>query len=341
MPASSNTRRQFLKSGVVATAGLSALSGCTGVGGVGGGGTPSLNLAYTVPVENVSSLMAIPEIRDQMENLGSDYELSVSRNSATPDTLNQMSAGEVDIGLLSSVSYANAVAQDAVPGGIKLVATDFWDAHPDNYGFTTYSLPDSNITSPQDMRGATVATNGLGTGTHAVYVKMFQKVGLTPGQNVEVVELGFPNMTAALEEGRIDVGLYAALFAPQARNKNFNVVFDSHDVWKQYPFAYLAARNRTIENNQDALNAWGQDYVRLLDYIQKNRSKVVSWASEQFDIEQSTIDAFFLTKNDYYREDPVTDIQRMQTVIDNLVSLGMIDSGFNVGEHITNQFVKS
>ena len=332
----SSSRRRFIKTGVVTGVGMSALSGC--IGGIGGGGTTDLSLAFTVPVENISSLMGIPEIQDEMNNLGDVYELSVTRNSSTPDTLNQMAAGEVDLGLLSSVSFANAVTQEAVPGNITLIATDFWDAHPDFYGFNIFSMPDSGITEPEDMEGQTVATNATGTGTHACYRKMFRQVGLTAGENVELVELGFPNMTSALQEGRIDAGMYPALFAAQGRANDFNVVFTSQDVWDRYPFAYISAANSSIEDKGDAITAWGEDYVALLDYMYNNRGTVVELAADHFELPVEVVDAFFLTENDYFREDPVTDIDRMQQVVDDLEELDFVDS-FTVGDYIDNQYV--
>ncbi|MFB6091811.1 MAG: ABC transporter substrate-binding protein [Haloquadratum sp.] len=332
-----SSRRKFIKSGVATGIGMGALSGC--IGGGGGGGPTPLSLAFTVPVENISSLMGIPEIQKELSNLGEAYTLSVSRNSATPDTLNQMAAGEVDIGLLSSVSFSNAVIKEAVPGNIQLIATDFWDAHPDWYGFEVYSMPDSGITEPEDMEGKKVATNATGTGTHAVYVKMFEKIGLTPGENVEIVELGFPNMTAALKEGRIDCAMYPALFAPQARGAGFNLVFSSQDVWERYPFAYLTTPNSVIDKKKDALDAWGKDYLSLLDYVYNNRDTVVGLAAEHFGIPEKVIDAFFLTHNDYFRKDPVTSVQRMQEVVNDLAQLGMIEK-FQVDGYIDNQFIK-
>ncbi|MFC6766962.1 ABC transporter substrate-binding protein [Natrinema soli] len=336
MPGVSNSRRSFMKASVAATAGLTALAGCAG-----GSDEGTIRLAYTVPIENLVSLMDVPEIQDEMENLGDSYEIEISQNSSTPDTLNQMASGDVDLGLLSTVSFGNAVQQEAVPGNISLIATDFWDAHPDNYGFTIYSPSDSDITEMTDIEGATIATNARGTGTHAIYEKAFQDLGLEDGEDVELVELAFPNMTPSINDGSIDAGMYPALFAPQARNEGFNAVFSSQDVWdNEYPFAYLTASNDAMENKDDAINAWGEDYVNLVDYLNENRSDVITAAAEHFDLDEGLLDAFFLTENDYYRDEPVTDIDRMQTMMDDLADLGFLDESFTVDEYINNEYVE-
>jgi sulfonate transport system substrate-binding protein len=335
---SDSSRRTFLKSGVAAGLGMTAMAGCLGLGG--GGGTSNLGLAFTVPVENIGSLFQVPEIQDQLDNLGSAYELEVSRNSSTPDTLNQMAAGEIDMGLLTTVSYASAVQQEAVPGNISMIATDFWDAHADYYGFTIYSKGDSDISKPEDLEGKKLGVNALGTGIHAVFVKRLQQVGIDPDNDVQFVELGFPNFTAAINDGRIDAGIYPALFAVQARGEGFTPVFSSQDAWDEaYPFAYMCASQDALEEKQDAFNAWGEDYVNLVDYIYDNRDDVVEWAAAHFELPPPLVDGFFLTNDDYYRKDVTVDFERLQFIMDDMEALGFLDSSFDVQEYATNDVV--
>lgn len=332
-------RRTFLKTSTVAGVGTTALAGCLG----GGGGDPSsLGLAFTVPVENVGSLLAVPEIKDQMEHVGEEYELTVTRNSSTPDSLNQMAAGDVDMALVTTVAFANAIEQEAVPGNIAAVTTDFWDAHEDHYGFTVFSTGDSDISEPADLEGATLGINSLDTGIHTIYVKQLQEVGLDPEADVEFTEMGFPNFTAALNEGRIDAGIYPALFAGGARSEGFTTVFESQDVYDSaYPFAFMAARKNSIEEKREALQSWGQDYRALLSYIEENRSTVVTQAAEHFDLSEAVVDGFFLTADDYYRDEPTTDVDRLQTVMDEIAEFGFTEGTITVEDYVNNEFVSS
>lgn len=336
-------RRAFLNSTGAAAAGLgmAGLAGCTGDLGVGGG-TPTLGLAFTVPVENLGSLFDIPEIQEQAQNLGEAYELKVTQNESTPDSLNQMAAGEVDMGLLTTVSYASAVQQEAVPGNISMISTDFWDAHPDNYGFTIYSKGDSGITETADLKGKKLGVNALGTGIHAVYVKKLKQEGINPDEDVQFVELPFPSFTSAINDGRIDAGIYPALFAVQARSEGFNPVFSSQDAWDEgYPFAYMVASNKSLDKKSDAFTAWGEDFANLVDYVYKNRSKVVSQAASHFELPKSLVDGFFLTEKDYFRKEIAIDFQRLQAVMDEMANLGFIDQRFDVKQYATNEYLPS
>ncbi|QLG28790.1 ABC transporter substrate-binding protein [Halorarum halophilum] len=338
MPFDSTRRRTFLKSGAaVAGAGLTGLAGCSSLPG---GGTTQLGLAFTVPVENLGSLFAIPELQEQLTNLGDAYELKVTRNQSTPDSLNGMAAGETDLALLSSVSYASAVQQEAVPGNISMVATDFWDAHPEWYGFTIFSGSDSDVTEPANLEGKTIAVNSLGTGVHAVIVKKLQQEGIDPENGVDMVELPFPTMTSAINDGRIDAAIFPAIFAVSARGENFTEVYTSQDTWDQeYPFAYTAASNDSIDNKSDAIGAWGEDFAELVDYCYDNRSEVVSLAAEHFELPEPLVDGFFLTNQDYFRQDIRIDFERLQFAMDELVDLGFIEQSFDVREYATNEFL--
>jgi NitT/TauT family transport system substrate-binding protein len=334
-------RRSFLKSGAAAgTIGLAGLAGCSGI--TGGGGTPELGLAFTVPVENLGSLFAIPEIQDQLTNLGSEYELSVTRNESTPDSLNSMAAGEVDMALLTTVSYASAVRQEAVPGNITMISTDFWDAHPEWYGFTIFSGPDSDITEIADLEGKNVGVNAQGTGTHAILEKGIRQADLSFGSDAQIVELPFPTFVSAIKDGRIDAGIFPALFAVSARAEGFTEVYRSQDLWDEaYPFAYTVASNNAIDQKSDAIDAWGEDLDQLVNYCYDNRSEVVSLAAEHFELPESLVDGFFLTNQDYYRQNIGIDIERLQFAIDELVDLGFVEESFDVSQYATNEFVPS
>jgi len=333
-------RRSFLKAGAATgTVGLTGLAGCSGLTG---GGTPELGLAFTVPVENFGSLFAIEEIRNELTNVGSEYELSVSRNESTPDSLNAMAAGEIDLALLSTVSYASAVTQEAVPGNISMVATDFWDAHPEWYGFTIFSRGDSDITEISDLEGKNVGVNAQGTGTHAVLRKAARQAGFEYGSDAQIVELPFPTFVSALKDGRIDAGIFPALFAVAARSEGFNEVYSSQDLWDEaYPFAFTVASNNSIDENSDAIAAWGEDLAELVEYSYNNRSRVVSLAAEYFELPEPVVDGFFLNHNDYFRQDISIDTERLQFAMDELVNLGFLEESFDVGEYSTNEFVPS
>lgn len=330
-------RRNFLKAGGAAAA--VGLSGC--IGGLGGGGgTPTVRLAYVVPVENYGSLMSVPEIQDEMPNMGDAYEIEITRTQATTDGIASLAAGDLDMTYMTTISYANAIAQSAVPSGIKAISTDFWDAHPDYFGITVYSKGDSGITEAADLEGKKLATTALGTGIQAVYVKNLQAAGLTR-DDVEFVELAFPAFTQAINDGRVDAGIYPAFFAGQARSAGFNEVCRSQDVFSQYPFAYVCASNSALDAKGDAIRAWGEDFAHLIELSNTDRDMVVSAAANHFEVPQEMLDAYYLTDLDYYRGQPQMDVEALNTILNEMVDIGFLDEERDYAEYVSNDYLPS
>lgn len=333
-------RRSFLKAGGAAGAlGLTGLSGC--IGGItgGGGDVPTLSLGWVVPVENFATLMSVPELQEQAPSLGEEYEFEDEHHASTPEGVNALASGETDMTLMTTVSYANAIAQEAVPGGVTAFLTDFWDAHDDYFGITVFSNPDSDITEPADLAGKQLGVNATGTGIHAVYVKALMEAGIDPDEDVEFVELGFPAFNEAINDGRFDAGVYPALFAVGARGEGFTEVYSSQDVFDPYPFAYNVAANRTLDEKEDAVRAFSEDYVELLSWAQENRSEVITPAAEHFDLPEALLEEYFLTDNDYYRDEVAMDVDALNGIMSELVDMGFVEEERDYSEFATTEYM--
>lgn len=331
----SHSRRDLLKTGAAATVGLTAMAGCLGDDG---GDANTISYHFTVPVENFCSLLSVPELRDELPNLGDEYELTVANDSSTIDSINAMAAGECDLAQVTTESYANSVMEDAVPGGLTAIATDFWDAHPDHYGFAVYTPPGSDLTEPADMEGRNLGINAVNTGIHAVYTRMLMDEGIDPEADVEYIEQDFPTLPAAAEDGIVDTIVLPALFASQVRGE-FDELYTSHDVFeREYPFAYLAASNDALEEKEDAFRAWAEDYVDFIDYAHANRDQVVELAAEQFELPVEMVDAFLMTEYDYYRGEHRIVEDDLQFAMDELEESGITDESFDVSEYSTNEY---
>lgn len=331
-----SSRRKFIKTGaVVSAAGITGLAGCTG----SSEGTIRFN--FVVPIENLGSLLDIPEIQDELENVGDSYEFEITRDSSTPDTVNALAANEADIGLLTMQSFPNAVTSDAVPDGITTIAIDMWDAHPDYFSVPVYSLPDSDITEPEDLEGRSVAVNAVGSGVHSVYLKMFEQVGIDHEEDVEFIEQGFPTFIPGLEDGIFDAAIFPGLFAVNARNQGLTEVFNTRDAFSEelqpYPYNFTTATNRAIDNKEDEIQAWMDDFQGVVEYMENNRDEVVSLAAEHFELPEEQVDSFLLTENDYYRDFEI-DLESLQGITDEMHNLGLTDEQVDMESHSTNQF---
>lgn len=329
------TRRGFLKASTVAAAGFAGLAGCLGDDDE----ITTLRYNYVVPVEALSTLQDVPEIRDELENIGEEYELEIDAVPATPDAVAAMAGGEIDMAFFANVSFARTVLEEAVPGGVTAIALEWLDAYPGHYGLTGFSHPDSQYQEPEDIEGARIGVNALGTGTMTPVIGTLHRLGLTR-DDVAFEEVAFPDMLEAIQEDLVDIGVFPPIFAGQPRGEGFTPAFSSHFAFDEpYPFAFMAASNDMLEEKEDAFETWAADYVELWEFVHENRDMVVSSAAEHFDIPEPAIDGFYLREEtDYFRQLEF-DISRFDEHLNELVDLGFIDEGADFTEHVTNEFV--
>jgi len=334
-------RRQFLKtSGTVTAIGLSGIAGCLGSGGSG-----SVNVGWVVPGENIPSYFAVDSLRDEVaEEAGNSYDLTLTQIGSTPEVVSAIAAGELDLGLVAYASFPRAILNEAVPSGLTGVAIDFNDANPDHYSFTIRVMEDSEIRDVSDLDGMNIGVNAMGTGVQAIIYNQLEKAGLDPENDVTWVELAFPAMGSALEEGRIDAGIFPSVFATAMRQGGgTRVLFDSRDSWgREYPFAFYAASNDALENNAAAIEGYLSDHVSLIEYMQddSNRDTIISALVDEYDMPRGLLESYLLTEHDVYRP-PSGEIavDPLQSVTDRLSELGFADESVSVGDHTDNSYL--
>ncbi|GAB7020663.1 NrtA/SsuA/CpmA family ABC transporter substrate-binding protein [Halostagnicola bangensis] len=298
-------------------------------------------MSYLVPPDNGNSLMAVPEIQEELDHLGEEYELDPQQDQATPDAVTAIAADELDIATLTPTSYASAITNDAVPGGMMAVASDYYDAHPDYYGQTLFSHPDSDIEEIQDLEDTYIGVNALETESHLLCLSALESEGLSE-DDVEFVEQPMPTYTEGMEEGVLDAGLLPASFGSEAIDEGFNEVFTSQEIKDEpYPFAFICISQNTVEENESAVEAWVDDYSTAINYALENRSDLIATVSEHFDRSEEAIDSYWLTDRDFYRESLDIDTDALQNRVSELEDFGFIEESFDVSDHVSNDYIQS
>ena len=306
---------------------------------------PTLRVQYIVPIDQVISLFEIPAIQQTvLKNYGKRYKLELGRAQGTPLLVAAMAAGELDVAFLAYNSFAAAVIKNVVPGGLTIVASDFYDSNPDNFNFPWLTLADSPINSARDLKGKKVGVLASGTGADATTRLMLKKSGLDPVKDVTIVEIPAPAMEEALRSKRIDAGFFAPVFAYRAMaTGGVKKVFDSAQAWgKQYVFSFVVARNDFLKKSPDAVKGFLEDYVALVAYVYKpeNRETVIDLASAQFKVPKPVLQQFYLTSKDVFRRvDGRVTAEELQHAISRLAELGFLDKDLQVAPYVDNSYL--
>ncbi|VXB92167.1 ABC transporter substrate-binding protein [Citricoccus sp. K5] len=199
-------RRSLLAAGVLSVAALT-LTACgsgspssaeadtaksSAAAGEGSDALEAVNIGY-FPLVHTSTLVNADE-QGYLEDAGIDAELTQTQGGAA--AIPALASGNVDI---TYANYTSALlaAQQGLP--IVLIAGN--DVGADDHGI--YVDPDSGIEEIADLKGKSFAVNNLqNIGTVALYAQL-EEAGLSPA-DVEVMEMPYPDMAAAVQNGNVD-----------------------------------------------------------------------------------------------------------------------------------------
>ncbi|MGC2585064.1 MAG: ABC transporter substrate-binding protein, partial [Pseudolabrys sp.] len=167
-----------------------------------------------------------------LKNYGKSYTLEMTFTRGTPEAATLLASGQADLGTLAFSTFATAVAKDAVAGGLSIISDNYQDGHPGNATNTFFVLQDSPIKTVEDLKGKKIGINAFGSAVDLVLRVVLKKKGLDPRRDVQIVEVNFPNMGAAIREKRIDCGVLVIPFlAVESRKGDLRVLFTGGDAF--------------------------------------------------------------------------------------------------------------
>jgi NitT/TauT family transport system substrate-binding protein len=256
----------------------------------------------------------------------------------TPEAATLLAAGQTDLGTLAFSTFATAIAKDAVPGGLTIISDNYQDGHPGNATNTFFVLKDSPIKTVADLRGKKVGINAYGSAVDLVLRVVLKKDGLDPKRDVQIVEVNFPNMAAAIREKRIDCGVLVIPFlAVEAPKGDLRPLFTGGDAFGPSSVIFQVAATNFLKANKAAVRGFLADYVTGLNwyYDKANRKKALELVSGLTKSPVDVLDGYFATGKDYYRDPngcvPAIAIQKP---IDAMVTEGLIPQKVDASKYL-------
>lgn len=196
-----------------------ALAGCAS------GGSPEeaeesvhqLDVGVT-PIANAASVyIALEQGFFTDEGLEVTPSIIQTPTTAIPSLLND----ELQVALMTSVPIVTAASK-----GLPIRVVSGSDRYPtDGEGDTTalVAAPGSGVSTVADLEGKTVALVGLKSAPELALRVVLKDAGIDPA-DVEVVEIAYPDMVAALESDRVDAAFIVDPFRSAAEAAGMTVV---------------------------------------------------------------------------------------------------------------------
>jgi len=281
--------------------------------------------------------------KNVLKNYGKAYELQATFTRGTPEAGALMAAGRADIACLSFPIFAASVLKDAVPGGMSIIADVFQDGHKGYASNSFFVLADGPKTI-KDLKGKKIAINAFSSAVDLELRVVLKKNGFDPKKDMEIVEVGFPNMGPALREKRVDCAVMVLPFmAVELAKGGLRELFTGADAFPTFSVVFLAARNEFIKQNRDAVKAYVTDYVEMLHwlYAPENRAKAVEVTAAFTKSSAAVLDTYFLKKNNDYYRDPngCISAKNVQPAIDAMTKEGFLPGAVDMGKYIDTSFL--
>ena len=272
------SHRPFTRRATSAVAGLAvialAATGCGGddadtgdTGGGGGGDAAEMETVQvgTLPIANAAAMnLGVQE--GFFEEEGLELEQTVTQTGN--EIITGMVSGDYDFGFVGYISAGIAAAR-GVPV-CALVANDATGTSPEDDWQVLVAGGDSPIDGPEDLAGATVSVNGLGGVAEVMLKAALDKAGVD-WSTVELIEVPFPEVPAAVAAGRIDAGYTSEPFVTTVLDQGGKVAFAPQSyIAPEYPNGMYATSQQFLQENPEIAERFEAAMIKSLEYAQEN-----------------------------------------------------------------------
>ena len=212
------------------------------------------------------------------------------------------------------------------PTGLTVVSDNYQDGHAGHASNGFYVLDESPIKTMADLRGKIVAVNAFGSAVDLIARVALKRQGIDPRRDLQMVEIGLPNIGAAIRQKRVD-WRRAGAAVPGGRNGDRRHAAPVQRCGCARPqCGGLQRRHQRLpEGTSGRRTRYAGRHVGALKYLSapSNHDTSVSVTAALTKLPPSAL-GYVMTERDYYRAaDGSIDAALIQRPIDALVELGL------------------
>lgn len=285
-------------------------------------GNTALKVA-TIPIDAQAQVFYAHE-QGFFEDVGLTVEIQSITNGAA--IASAVASGELDIGCSNVVSIATAVER-GLP--FKLVAPS---AIYSSDAPTTVMMvaKDSPVESAEDLNGGVVAVNGLKNITEVGARAWIDDNG-GDSNSVEFIELPFPQMAAALAEGRADAAVIAEPSLTQAKSdaRELGDVYTA--IGDEFSISGYFATEKWINENPEVAEQFAEAIKRAAEWANENPEESAKILQEYTEISPETAEEMTRAVNGEALEPDL-----VQPPLDRAADYEVIKEPLNAGDFVAN-----
>ena len=213
------------------------------------------------------------------ENLNAEL-IRIAGNAMVP----AMANGDVDYTLMFG-----SVVRATLSGFPFKVVASFVDSP------TGALVGKASLTTPQSLKGKSIAVSSFGAGAYVTAVLTVQNLGMSSNEVKFVASGGDPARLAALQNGLVDAALLNPAAAARAERLGFRIIARAYELFT-FPYAGLGMTNKKIVEKPAEAKRVLKALIRGSRYMRENRDDTVNILSDWAKIDrQSAMDYYDAT----------------------------------------------
>ncbi|GAB3618193.1 hypothetical protein GCM10027416_27500 [Okibacterium endophyticum] len=255
------TTRRLAITAATATAAL-LLAGCSGGSSDGGeeGGPEKSDLTVAI---NPSSQFA-PLFYGMESGIFEEHglELEIVPQTDIAAIIAGIASGQYDFGFATVVHVTTANA-NGIP--IRAVTSIEGQVKPDDEGTMTIASKESGITDLAGLEGKRVATIGLSSHNSLTLWELAERAGIDP-KSIELVQLPFGQMAAALENGDVDAAIMQWPFANDALEAGgVPLGYNNRELFQNTATTLFNTSQQFIDQNPNTVQAFSDAMIESIE----------------------------------------------------------------------------
>ncbi|HKX06918.1 MAG TPA: ABC transporter substrate-binding protein [Stellaceae bacterium] len=319
-----------------------AVAALTVMAGIARGAEPlKVRAGWVVaPATMTPILFADPSI---LKHYGVSYVVEPIHFGSTSPEITALATGDLDIASLAFSSFGAAVLNGHMED-LRVVADGFQDGVEGRYTGDYLVLKESPIKTIEDLKGRTVASNGIGGATDMGIRALLRQHGLEDKRDYTVVEAQFPSMRAMLEQRKVDL---VGVVPPFAYDPHFKdtarVLFRMKDGLGTTQMIVITARAGFLEQNRAVLYDFFEDFVRALHWYldPAHRDAAIEIVASFTKQPKELFASYLFTNTDYYRDpDARPNLDALQRNLDVQRELGFLPGALDARAHADLSFIE-
>ena len=189
-------------------------------------------------------------------------ELEVVPQTDVAAIVSGIASGSYDLGFATVVHVLTANA-NGIP--IRTVSTIEGQIRPDDEGTVTIASAASGITDYADLEGKKLATVGLSSMNTLTTWALADEAGVDP-KSIELVQLPFGQMAAALENGDVDAAVMQWPFAQDAMDAGgVDLGYNNRVMFQDTATTFLNTSQSFIDQNPNTVKAFSDAMIESIE----------------------------------------------------------------------------